>query len=504
MTQTASATTFAPESLPHRRQAKERFVATRREWLTPLGFLLTLSLLGLSFYPAALIVLFILVNRWRRDRYDFVLMLTILLGGYGFVTKARTGIFLPDLILPVCLILWMIYRKPPLLRKILVLLLIYFAGLFVFAMFSIESMTIQFLTIRNYMAIAYIILPVVVFSGHDFDLKLFFKKTIIYSLIISAFYIIDAFIFSGNILLPGTHTYEPRLSYFYSPIWYPASGMWFRKYPPGLFILSLAIYPLARYYKISVWQWFVIIIGVVASQTTTVISALFLGYLALRVKPATIFRYIFLTVLGCVAIYYIDGMLPVKKNEVGVESKLRIKSTVDQFISLADMVDQEDLAMFASGRMAQILPKFELIAKEHKQAVGLGFLHREKTKINRYIIENEFYSDISQAEEVATGVEVVPAQIYINIGYLGLLMHIIVFVLLYWYLRRLRDSIYVANVMFIIFWMSLGGFAGLAAWDGLMLVSISIGAVLLSNKDDIWPRRRLHNTDHLFNRMIIR
>ncbi len=71
--------------------------------------------------------------------------------------------------------------------------------------------------------------------------------------------------------------------------------------------------------------------------------------------------------------------------------------------------------------MAQAIPKIDLINRYHKQWTGLGFLHPEKTTSNRFIIVNEYYSDLSSNVEVATGVEVVPIQVYLHGGWIGLI-----------------------------------------------------------------------------------
>lgn len=476
-------------SKPQGRLPRERFEVPKNEWWAPLFFLLCFALLGLSFYPALLVIFFILMNRWRNDRYDFIIMLTLLFGEYGFTSKTQTFFFFSDIALALSAVLWFVYRKPPLLKKMLFLLLIYVASIFILATFSIESMTIQFLSIRPYLAIFYIIVPIAAFSGQEFEMDKFFRKIIVYSLIICAFYIIDAFVLSGNVLVPNTTTWDNRISYFYKPLWHPFSMMIYRKYPPGLYILMLAIYPLAKYYKLTIWQWLLIIVALISTLTFTMIAGFALAYFILTIKPKTLFSYMLFAIVAAVSLYYVDGMLPPRRDEYGVESRLRYKSTIDQVLDLRKVVDDEDLAKFASGRMAQIIPKFELVAKEKKQATGLGFLHREKSKINAYIIINDYYTDISQNEEVATGVEVIPAQIYIHMGYIGLIIHTLIFILLYLLVRPYPYSPYVLVVMLFNVWLGLGGFAGLISPHGLFLTSLSISAVVLESKKRIWGLR---------------
>ena len=464
------------------------------DWRLPLLFMLGMSCFGLSFYPALVLVAIAVLKSWRSNRYDFLIMCSIFFGEYGLIGKYQTVIQTSDIAIVVCLILWFIYRKPPLLRKMLTVIVIYIAALLVFAMLSIESMNIQFLSMRPYLGIIYLIFPLAVFSGKDFEIGELFKKLIVYTLIFSVFYILDAFIFSGNILLPNTTTWRDYTSTFYNPIWAPFSGIRFRKYPPGLFILIASLYPIARYYKLRWWQLGLILIALFATQTFTVLSGVLIAYLCLKVKASQIVKMFILAILTGVSLYYVDGMLPMKKEELGMESTLRIKSSIDQIIELRKMVDDEDLAKFASGRMAQVIPKFDLVAREGRQAIGLGFLHPEKTKLNRYIIVNEYYTDISKDIEVATGVEVVPAQIYVTIGYIGLIIHILIFLALYLLVRKLKYAVVVLPAFFLNFWFGLGGFAGLVSWHGLIWQMIAFAAVLLANRSEVWGKERKNSS----------
>ena len=151
----------------------------------------------------------------------------------------------------------------------------------------------------------------------------------------------------------------------------------FRKYPPGLFPMVLLVYPIARYYKLRFWQWSVIILALFASQTFSVLSGFIAAYIFFRFGIRKLFLAIFLGLLSLVALYYVDGLLPERKNEYITQSRLRIKSSVDQIAIIMEAADDEDLAKFASGRMAQILPKLDLVNEEGRQWTGLGFLHPE-------------------------------------------------------------------------------------------------------------------------------
>ena len=83
-------------------------------------------------------------------------------------------------------------------------------------------------------------------------------------------------------------------------------------------------------------------------------------------------------VVFLVGIYVLDSFLPTQIHNDSFQSRLRIKSSVDQFIDLFNAVDDEDIAEFGSGRMAQALPKLDVVERENRQLIGLGFLHPEK------------------------------------------------------------------------------------------------------------------------------
>ena len=459
------------------------------EFKMPLLYLLCLSALGLFFYPAFLGALIILLDRWRKDRTEFIMMLFLLIGEYGFVDKVVTGVFLWDFALVASVFLWFVYRKPFLVRKLFAILGVYTATIFILASMSIESMSIQILTIRTYLTVLCVIIPIIVFASPDFDINAFFRKVMVFALVICAFYVVDGIILCGNILVPRTTLWHGAgNSTFYDPIWRPLSFTIFRKYPPGLYFLMLAVYPMAKLYSVKLWQWILLLRALLFSLTFTVMSGILGAYLLMRVRLRYVVLSIFGAIVGLVALYYIDGLLPTTTKEYYQESALRIKSTVDQFFDLYNAVDDEDIAMFASGRVSQILPKFDMMEREGKMWTGIGFLHREKSKINRYIIENEYYTDLANNIEVATGIEVVPAQIIVNMGYIGLFVHTVVFFLMWYIIRRLRYAGYVLSVLLLNVWFGLMGFAGLISFAGLGILSISYGAVLACNYSDVWGK----------------
>ncbi len=458
------------------------FDLPKAAWRTPVLYMLTMSALGLQFYPALLLLFIFWIKAWKNDRYNLAIMLTIFFGGYGITPPEMFPLWASDLATGIAAVLWCIYKKTPLLKKVLVVILIYFAILFFIASCSLESMKIQILGMRHYWGIIYMIIPIAVFAGKDFDIRTYFTRLMPYTLIFLMYYVCDGFILPGNVFLPATSIADPNATTtFYDPYILPL-GSTFRKYPPGFYFVILSALPVIRYYRLRWWQWLLFLLALAACRTFSIISGFILLWMLFQGSFRRFVKYSAIAVFSFVAIYFVDGLLPMKYNGISMESTLRIKSTIDQFAELAEAVDDEDIAQFGSGRMAQIIPKLELVLDEHRTLTGLGFLHDTKTTITRYIVHNDYYTDVTQAEEVATAVEVIPMQIFLNTGWVGLISHILFFVVLYLMIRKLRYSAYFLSIIIAMSWFGIGGFVGLIRFEGLFVAGLSFAVVLLENK----------------------
>ena len=451
-----------------------------RDYLWPLIFLLSMSLMGLRFPLGYLLVPIILIKRFREDRYDFLIMLTLFFGGFGLIGEGTLPIKPWDIAFIVSVIGLVIMRKNALMKKTIMLILAYAAALIFIATFSEERMMVQIRTIRGYLFFIYFIVPMMVFAGLQFDMLVFFRRLIPYVIILCCFYIFDGFIANGHFLLPCTHIAFEAESVFYDPVYY-GFGFFPRIYPPGLFIAVLAMYPFARIYKPAPWQWIVMLLSLGATRTFTVISGLIATYVLSMPNLKRTFSYAIGAVAFVCVIYFVDSMIPAN-NENG-DSALRVYSSVQQIIDLESAQDDEDISELGSGRLGQALPKFELVSEYDKEAVGLGFLHSELTTNPRYIIDNPFYSDVTKAEEVATGIEVEPLQVYLSAGYIGVIIHFAFLFAIYYLVRKYRYSFYFLTVLFGLFWFGLGGFAQLNAQDGLILCSFVYSLVILDGKN---------------------
>lgn len=443
----------------------------------PLFFLLSMSLTGLQFPLGYLFVAIILINRFREDKYDFIIMLTLFFGGYGLTGQDTFGpIKMTDVALVISLILLFVYRKTGIVRKGCIGWALYFAGILIIALFSEESMSVQLRIIRNCLIFIYFLVPLVVFSGSNFDLDKFTAKLFPFALILCAYYILDGFLFNGFIMLPRTpYLGEEADSTFFKPLFHSFGGF-VRKYPRGLYLLLLCVYPLAKTYKLRWWQWLLFIGALAACRTFTVIIGFVIGYFVCVLTWRSLLRYALISAGAIVVLYYIDGLLSANND---YESALRIKSSVDQVIELGEIQDDVDLAEFGSGRFGQMLPKLEMVSEYDRQWTGLGFLHPELTKNTKYILINEYYINPEKSIEVATGVEIEPVQVYINMGYLGLALYFAYFIAMYIIVRRKRYSLYFLSMLVMSFVDGLGAYGGLTAPMGLLLCALCFAVVIM-------------------------
>lgn len=479
MAKAAQITTTDATATPDK--GRQLLTFEKHEWYMPVFFMLCLSATGLRFYPAFLFVILFLVKAFRDDRYSFIVMLTLTVAGSGLInSKMIPGIRFSDLASIAAIILFFIYRKSPQARQTVVLLLAYFVALIILATYSLESMSIQLITLRNYLDFVYFIIPIACFAGRDFDITLFFRRVIQFSMIMCVFYILDAYIICGNLFVPLSKLWGSVESTFYDLYWQPFSFNPLRKYPVGMFFVLLSVYPMMRYFKCPWWMWAVFIVAVISTQTFTLILAVVLTMLYLAGGIKRFLKYTSIAILGLVAVYFVDNALP-RGDDDTKGSVLRVASSVDQVVDLFDMVDLEDLAEFGTGRMAQVIPKVDLVMREHREWTGLGFLHPGKTKISRYVIDNEYYKDQSESEELAYDVEVIPVQVFLTVGYIGLFIHFLFFLALMWIIRRDRMAIYFNSVLFMCFVLGLSGFARLIDFQGLGICALAYAVVLLDH-----------------------
>lgn len=476
-------------------KAKEYFHITRENILWPLVFLLSLSMIGLRFPLGYLLVPIILINRFRSDKYDFIIMLTLLMDGYSLFSDQDIIIKPYNIAAILALVCLIIVKKPPFMKKILAAIITYGVCLLVFCFISDEPLVSQLYGLRNHLLICYMFVPIAVFSGEKFEMTELFKHLLIYLLIICWFSIIDSVLLGGYFLLPESLAGWGDSSAFYDLNIAPVTNSFMRKTAHFLYILSLCTLPMAKYFKFSKWFWFAFISAILITRTFSFTVAFLIVFFVSQGNWKKIGKYAIVCVIGFTVLYFVDGVITGDKGTLEVtengmsyrSSYLRIKSHVDQIIDLIKGdLDEETAAALGSTRGAQVIPKMELLYDLDKEWTGFGFLDRTRTTNQKYIIENELYVDISNSEEVAIGVEVVPIEIILRIGYLGLIIHILFYTFICLMIRKLKyASFFYATAGFFVI-TGIGGFGGLIEPNSLVMVGLSLSAVILSNKDEIY------------------
>lgn len=461
---------------------KVQFTAPASTWLWALGFLLSLSLAGLSFYPALVFATIILLNRFYKNRYDFLIMVAVFATSPGFIPSDVLGFNPLDPLLALSCLGLFFYRKNLMVKKVTLCVFAYIMFLVVMSTFSDETFAIQILTLRQYASIILFILPLWLFANRDFDANALFSRIIVYLLWICLFYAIDGFVFSGWVLLPGTFSNHETFSTFWDIHWQPFSTYFPRKYPSAMFIVILSAYPLARHYRLKWWQWAVIAIAFAATRTMTVIGAFVITYVTFQGRFKQFAKYCVMAAIGVTALYFVD---------TSTGGFMRIASTIDQLTAVNNAGDSDDLAEFGTGRMGQILPKYEALVDQNCLAQGFGFIHPTKTTLPRYQIYNEYYSDISLADENAAYVEVTQFNAILHTGLIGLVVQTLFYIYMYFLLKPGKLAQFYLSALLMASIMGVGGFAGLTQFDGLMFVAVALGAALL----DARPRRRLVQSD---------
>lgn len=477
----ATMTVRADKSVEGKR-SKEFLNLKWRDYVWPLAFMLSATMVGLNFPPGYLLLLVVMTNRFMKDRYDFIIQLTYFLGGYQLLHPSDIFGPLDKLAFAVSIILIVMFRKNMLMRKTCGLIAAYAVGIIVFAMLSEEKMSIQYSSIISWLSFVVFILPLAVFSGKEFDIKVFYRKLFPYLFIFCAYYIIDGLLLGGHVMMP-----RDASAFFYGikPTFLDFSISPFsfiRIWPQGLYSLILCIYPAVKLFRLTKFEWGIIIVALSVSRTFMFLIGIILTVILLQGNIRKSLKYAGIGIAVVTLLYFVDTKETFVNDDGEAQTALRIRSSVDQFIALADIEDEEDLAKFGTTRMAQVIPKWQLLYDLKRQWIGFGFLSRENTKMSKYIIINELYNNPEDAEEVATGVEVVPIQIILTVGYLGLIVHVLFLIGLWLIVRSLPYSTYFLSVMFTFCIIGLSGLSGMTNVHGLYMSALAYSAVVLANR----------------------
>lgn len=457
-----------------------RYFSAPNGWGGPVVFMLSMVAVGLSFYPAWLVVLAMMLKRFRTDRYEALIMLLIALGGYGF----RQGPTMVEclLIFGTSIPLVFLLRKTAVARRALVLWGVYAAGCLAFAFVSIESLAMQSMMLMWYLSFIFFLIPLRMFAGMSFSMDDFFNRLYPYVIIYGVFYWIDGLVLNGPVFLPQLQPFM-GVHPFYRLYMFPLSMQVSRVYPPGFYLALMLMFPLVRSYRLRWWEAVVLGVALMITKTFSLVTAVMLGFIICQKGFSKTSKYIVLVAGLFTALYAIDlSVSDLTKLATNEGSRLRIASTVNQFLLLDEAQDTEDLAEFGTGRMAQIIPKVEHLYAMGLEWTGFGFLHPSKSDNRVFIIENNLYSDISQSEETVSAVEVIPVQVFLNIGYLGLIWHTLFLAGLIWIARRLPDSKYFWTLMAMFILLGISGFCGMVQVQGQMVVATAFAMVILQDK----------------------
>ena len=452
-------------------------------WPWAVAFMLSLSALGLHFSPAFLVVVLSLVNRFNRNRYDFIIQITLLFGGFAITDSESLGLPTTYIVFLASLICAVLLRKTPVLKKAVWSWLAYTAALFVFAFISEETLPIQMGMLIGYCVFGYFAVPIASFAGKEFRFNDFCRALLPYAIILSIYYILDAFVLSGWVLVPRSHSWFEDFSAYYHLVWSPFSGFVVRKSPPGLYLLTLLLLPVVRMYRLRLWQWAIVLLALMSTQTFTFISGFLIFFFMFQKGVRRKLLVLGLGIAGVLGLYFVDASMAGKSDDFITVSPMRIYSSVNQFTQLNEAMDVDDMADFGSGRIGQAIPKLELLYNLGYQWKGLGFLNRFETSNPKFIIENEYYLDQSESIEVATNIEITALQALVNIGYIGLALHILFFIYTYWIVRKLPHRLYYLSVMLLFVWFGMAGFEGLIYPKGLIMVGLAFAVTYLSNKN---------------------
>lgn len=443
----------------------------------PLFFLLSLGLMGLKFPPGYLLVFVILIKTFRLNRYQFVIMLTLLAGGYGFIGTDVTYVKFEDIALLAGVTGLLIFRKPLPVKRVTWMFAAYAMVLFGIMLLSDESLGIQFRIMRPFLMFAYFIIPIMCFSGKEFDSEKFYRALLTFLVIISCMYVVDVFIFGGDVLIPDTYNWGRR-SYFWALQINP--GSFPRKFPTGLLILFMCLYPLCRLYKLKIWQYAVIILAVIVTKTASFYLALIIVFICLQRTGRMRLMICGASVLLICGLYSIDSE-PTLDTEW--ESTFRVRSAVRQFESMTSIEDEEDLAVIGTGRMGQAIPKIELVYSLDKQWTGLGFLHPDLTTNPRYIVFNPFSKDPDHDYEVASAIEVFPLSTFVRGGYILVIINLAFYLLIYLMIRKWRNSMLYLSTALSCYIFGVGGISSWGDQYSLFMMGLAFAVSWLSERD---------------------
>ena len=89
--------------------------------------------------------------------------------------------------------------------------------------------------------------------------------------------------------------------------------------------------------------------------------------------------------------------------------------------------------------------------------------------------------------------EIAPVNLFLQLGFIGLAIHIIFIIALCRLVRNMKYGKYFINVMVIMIWFGLSGFASFCYSAGILICALAYAAVLLANKHTHTEKLKIEN-----------
>lgn len=459
---------------------KVYFRFTIADWAWNILFMLSLALVGLEFKPGNLLVALLLLREFKICREAFIIKLMFVFGGYAFTfPNTQWGVNLNFILFIVAIGGMFLLRKDKVLKRSIIAYVCYAMAVMLIALpFGLERLSVQLRPMLSFLTFCFFVIPLLCFNGRAFDIHEFWRQLMSLMLVVCVFYIIDAFVVRGWLLVPCAWFSFDNVSTWHSIVMYGPGGPIPRKYPPGVFPLALLVYPLARYYRLRWWQWGIVLVALGCTQTSTVIFALVIGYI---ICQGTVKKYLLYGV-GAISLftvlYYIDDSMGYTMSE---QSTMRIASSVNQILALNEAEDDEDFADAGSGRIAQALPALEMQHEQHRELQGFGFIDSRTTN-PRALVYCEFFRDPEMQVIAVTSVEITYLRVLLTLGWIGLIIWLLYYIGIYGIIHKLRYARYYINVVIIMLIYGVSGWSSLFDPPGLLITAMSYAVVLLANK----------------------
>lgn len=431
-----------------------------------------------------LLVVLLLLRSLKLDKEGFLVMALMTIGGYALTNPAagQWGFNIVYLVALIGVVGICVLRKTRRLKQVLFLYGAYAVVSVALALASEASLREQLVPLLGYLGFFAFTIPLMVFSGERFDMDRFWNRAFSFAMIVAVFYILDAYVIRGWVLIPCSTLPNPdNPSTFLSPIINGPFGWIPRKYPPGLYVWLLLLYPLARRYRLKWWQLAIFVTALICTKTFSVISGFIVGYI---IAMGSFRKYITygLSAVALFAVLYAVDFSMGFHGEENNQSTLRIASSINQLIALDEVEDDEDLAEAGSGRMAQAIPSVISLFEDGREMTGYGLLFNLDTQDRRFLIENELMTNPELRYRLVTDVEISLVRVMLMLGIIGLAAHLLFLWGQYVIVRRLEYRAYFSTVILTLLWMGIGDFCSLATIQGVYFDAFVFAVVLLANR----------------------